>query len=201
MNQRDLWNERYEEKGSVWGAEPNQFVAERLGGIEPCRVLDLGSGQGRNAIWLARQGHAVTAIDVSDVATRQAAELAARAGVDVTFVAADLEEWEPEEAAFDLVLLAYMQAPASIRKALHAKAGRALVPGGRVFLIAHHKDNLDGGVGGPPVREMLFDEAEVAADFAGFAVDENTKVLRHVDKAGVSGDAIDLLFDARKPSP
>jgi 2-polyprenyl-3-methyl-5-hydroxy-6-metoxy-1,4-benzoquinol methylase len=196
MSQRDLWNQRYSQKGSVWGAAPNQFVADRLADLEPCRILDIGCGQGRNAIWLAGRGHAVTAVDVSDVAIQQATELAADAGVAVEFVAADLAAWEPQEAAFDLVLLAYIQAPTPIRKELHRKAAQALAPGGSVFLIAHHKENLEHGVGGPPSLEVLFDEEEIAGDFAGFVIEENTKVFRPFVDGG--GDAIDLLFVARK---
>jgi 2-polyprenyl-3-methyl-5-hydroxy-6-metoxy-1,4-benzoquinol methylase len=196
MSQRDLWNQRYTQNGSVWGAAPNQFVADRLADLEPCRILDLGCGQGRNAIWLAGRGHAVTAVDVSDVAIQQATELAADAGVTVEFVAADLGAWEPQEAAFDLVLLAYIQAPAPIREELHRKAARALAPGGSVFLIAHHKENLEHGIGGPPSLEVLFDEEEIAGDFVGFVIEENTRVLRPVVDGG--GDAIDLLFVARK---
>jgi SAM-dependent methyltransferase len=199
VSQRELWNERYLAKGSLWGAGPNQFVAERLADLEPCRVLDLGSGQGRNAIWLAKQGHTVTAVDISDVANTQAAEIAAAAGVSVEFVTADLESWEPPPASFDLVLLAYLQAPEIVRRSLHGNVVRALCTGGRVFLVAHHKENLDHGVGGPPVREILFDEGEIAADFPGFAVHENARVLRTVEKDGVEiGQAIDLVFFATK---
>lgn len=199
MGQRDLWNERYDEKGALWGAAPNEFVANRLADIEPCRVLDLGSGQGRNAIWLAIQGHTVTAVDISDVATEQGATIAAQADVVVDFVAADLEVWEPEPGSFDLVLLAYMQAPEGIRKMIHDKAVRALRPGGRVFLVAHHKDNLEQGMGGPPMLEVLFDEESIAADFAGFQVNENQKVVRRIEGGETVGDALDLVFDAIKP--
>lgn len=198
MSQRDLWNERYNQKGSVWGAAPNQFVADRLADLEPSRILDLGCGQGRNAIWLAARGHTVTAVDVSDVAIEQATELAADAGVSVEFVAADLAAWEPRAAAFDLVLLAYIQAPEATRRVLHRKAAEALAPGGVVFIIAHHKENLERGIGGPPSAEVLFDEDEIAGDFAGFVIEENTKVLRRVDRGDVIGDAVDLLFVARK---
>ncbi len=198
-DQRDLWNERYEAKGSVWGLAPNQFVATELVGLEPCRILDLGAGQGRNAIWLAARGHQVTAVDVSDVAMQQAAELAERAGVEVDWVTANLSDWEPERQRFDLVLLAYMQAPPPLRVGLHNKAAAALVPGGRVFVIAHHKDNLEHGVGGPPMIEVLFDEG-IADDFPGFEVETNTQVRRHVEKGDVSGEAIDLLLIATKPA-
>ncbi|MDJ0923022.1 MAG: class I SAM-dependent methyltransferase [Acidimicrobiia bacterium] len=198
MIERALWNERYRERGALWGAAPNQFVVDRLRGLEPCRVLDLGAGQGRNAIWLAEQGHRVTAVDLSDVAIEQARELAAGAGVEVDLVAADLSAWEPEAASFDLVLLVYVQVPEDLRKELHAKAIGALAPGGQVVVIAHHRDNLDHGVGGPPMPEILFDEELLAADFAELDVIENGRVLRHVDRDGVKGDAIDIVFMARR---
>ncbi len=198
MTQRELWNERYRERGTLWGAAPNVFVADRLGGLEPSRILDLGCGQGRNAIWMAQQGHTVTAVDVSDVATAQAAKIAEEAGVELEFIAADLNTWQPPEALFDVVLLAYMQAPPDTRQTLHAKVARALAVGGRVVVIAHHRENLDHGVGGPPMPEVLFDEDMLAADFAGLEVIENTRVLRHVDKEDVTGDAIDIVFIGRR---
>lgn len=198
MSQRDLWNQRYSQETPVYGMAPNQFVAERLAGLDPCRVLDMGCGQGRNAIWLAGQGHQVSAVDVSDLAIEQAEEMAAAAGVGVGFSVVDLAVWEPPEAAFDLVLLSYMQAPPSMRVGLHRKAARALGPGGMVFLIAHHKANLEHGIGGPPSLEYLFDEDEVAGDFSTFTIEENERVKRRVDTGDVVGEAIDLLFVARK---
>ena len=201
MDQREMWNDRYRQRGSVWGAAPNQFVAAYLADLEPCRILDVGAGQGRNAIWLAGRGHRVTAVDISDVAVAQGRELARGAGVDVEFIAADLAHWDPEPAAFDLVLLAYIQAPEEARRVIHEKATKALVPGGRLFIIAHHLDNLEHGVGGPQSPERLYDEDMVAGDFAGFEVEDNKTVIRSVDKDGVTGEAIDLLFRAVKPGP
>ncbi len=198
MTERDLWNDRYAEKGALWGARPNQFVVDRIRGMTPRRVLDLGSGQGRNAIWLARQGHQVTAVDISDVATAQAGEQAVAAGVEVSFEAADLQSWEPPEAAFDLVVLAYVQAPKPIRKRVHATAARALVVGGQVLVVAHHPDNREHGVGGPPVPEIRFAEADLEDDFPGFEIVENNRVLRRVDTGTVAGDAIDIVFIATK---
>lgn len=198
MDQRELWNERYRENAAGWGAEPNQFVAAHLADLEPRRVLDLGAGQGRNAIWLAARGHRVTAVDISDVAIEQGRDMARQVGVEVDFVAADVEAWDPEPGGFDLALLAYVQAPESGRKLLHAKVRRALAVGGEVFIIAHHSDNLDHGIGGPQSPERLYDEAMLAGDFAGFELKQNEAVTRRVDKDGVVGDAIDLLFRAVK---
>ena len=67
-----------------------------------------------------------------------------------------------------------------------------------MFVIAHHKDNLEHGIGGPPMIEVLFDEG-IQADFPGFVVEENQQVRRHAEKDGKTGEAIDLLFTATKP--
>jgi SAM-dependent methyltransferase len=196
---RQRWDERYANKGSVFGAEPNRFVAEHVAGLSPSRVLDLGSGQGRNAVWLALQGHTVTAVDLSQVATEQAREFAAEAGVDAYFIAADLLTWEPEPESFDLVLLSYLQLPKAARQTVHAMALRSLAPGGTVFLIAHHRANLERGVGGPPSPEVLFTEEEIGADFADCEIVRLEEVLRPVDVDGEKHEAIDVLLIARKP--
>lgn len=199
-DQRIYWNERYSAQGELWGAQANSFVVAELTGLAPRRVLDLACGQGRNAVWLARQGHTVTAVDWSDVAIEQAGAIAVEAGVEVEFLARDLLEWDPEPGAFDLVLLAYVQLPEPYRQAVHAKAITALAPDGQVFLIAHHRDNLEHGIGGPPTTDALFDEAQLAEDFADLIIVRNEVVLRPAEKDGVAGNAIDILFVAEQPA-
>ena len=198
-DRRSYWNERYAERGTLWGADANQFVVRYLSDLPPGRVLDLASGQGRDAVWLAARGHSVTAVDISDVAAKQAGEVAAEAGVEVDFVTADLLSWEPDPAAFDLVLLSYLQVPAELRRAVHDKAIRAVAPSGVVFVIAHHLDNLDQGVGGPPDPDVLFTEDQLAGDFADLDVEILERVLRHVETEEASGDAVDVAMLARKP--
>jgi len=198
-DRRSYWNERYAERGTLWGADANQFVVRYLSDLPPGRVLDLASGQGRNAVWLAARGHSVTAVDISDVAAKQAGEVTAEAGVEVDFVTADLLSWEPDPAAFDLVLLSYLQVPAELRRAVHDKAIRAVAPSGVVFVIAHHLDNLDQGVGGPPDPDVLFTEDQLAGDFADLDVEILERVLRHVETEEASGDAVDVAMLARKP--
>lgn len=197
---RSYWNDRYRAQGELWGAEANRFVASELIGLSPRRVLDLACGQGRNAVWLALQGHEVTAIDHSDVAVEQGRAIAAEAGVRVEFLTRDLLEWEPDHGAYDLVLLSYVQLPEDSRAAVHAKAMAALAPGGRVFLIAHHRDNLEHGIGGPATADVLFDEAQLAADFADLTILRNEVVLRPAEKDGIAGNAIDILFIAEQPA-
>ncbi len=195
---RAAWNERYAAGSELYGAEPNQFVAAELDGLSPRRVLDLGCGQGRNAVWLAAQGHRVTGLDVSDIGIEQARRLATSVGVDVTFDIADVVgEWQPT-AQYDLVLLSYLQLPPEMRRSAHAKAVAALAPGGEVFVIAHHADNHEHGVGGPPMPEVLFTEEQLAEDFAELDIMRNEKVMREVERDGVVRSAHDVLLRARR---
>jgi SAM-dependent methyltransferase len=190
------WNERYAAEGDVWGLEPNRFVAAALGDVPPGRALDLGAGQGRNAVWLAKKGHQVTAVDLSSVAIDRARQLAVGAGVTIDALVADLNDWEPEPEVFDLVLLSYLQFATPLRSRVHAMARHALSPGGTLFVVAHHRDNLGHGVGGPQVEELLFTETQLAADFRDLDVVMLETVLRPVD--GADRPAIDVVMRARK---
>lgn len=191
------WDHRYAAAGDVWGLEPNQFVAAELADLALGRALDLGAGQGRNAVWLAKQGHTVTAVDLSEVAIGRIHELAAAEGVAVDALVADLSQWEPEPGAYDLVVLSYLQVSPELRRRVDALARSALAPGGVVFLVAHHLENLDHGVGGPQVDDFLFTEVQLAEDFAGFEIDRLEKVLRPVPDA--DRPAIDVVLRATKP--
>jgi SAM-dependent methyltransferase len=196
---RAYWDERFGEDRTVFGVEPNRFVAEHLAGLPPGIVLDLGAGQGRNAVWLAAQGHRVTAVDLSPVAGNQTREAAVAAGVDVDVVTADLTAWQPPPARFDLVLLSYLQLIAEQRIVVHAAAVDALAPGGMLFLVAHHADNLEHGVGGPQIADVLYTEADLATDFASLEIVTLERVLRPATTAdGAPGEAIDVLLVARR---
>ena len=197
----EAWNERYTTRGMVWGADPNRFLADYATELSPRRVLDLGCGQGRNAVWLATQGHRVTGIDLSPVAIEQARRMAADRTVEALFEVANVvEDWTPTPGSFDLVILSYLQLPPHDRRVAHAKATEAVAPGGTVWLIAHHSDNIADGVGGPPYPEVLFDERALADDFSDLDLLRNEKVYRDVEgEDGLVRLAHDMLLVATKP--
>jgi len=186
------WDAKYDEQPDLWGAAANRFLIDLAADLPAGTALDLGSGQGRNAFWLAGQGHTVTGLDLSPVAVEQAATVAAAHGLDVSFEAVDLASWDPAGRTWDLVLLSYLQLPDAPRRHVHRAAVRALAPGGRLILITHHRDNLDRGVGGPPSPDVLFTEEQLADDFADLQIATNEQVLRQTD----DGDAIDLILVA-----
>jgi SAM-dependent methyltransferase len=196
---RAVWDERYAAAGQLWGLEPNQFLVGVADDLPPGTVLDLGCGLGRNAVWLATRGFAVTGLDLSPVAVEQAEQFAASVGVDVEFAAADITTWRPDGRTWDVVLLSYIHLPEAGRVQVHATAVEALAPGGRVVVIAHHLDNLEHGVGGPPYPEILLTEDLLRDDFAGLEIERCERVLRPVEKEDITGTAIDILMVARNP--
>jgi len=194
---RQQWDERYSGAEFEWSMHPNQFVAEQLDGLPPGRALDLASGEGRNSVWLAERGWSVTAVDFSRVGLEKGRKLSAAHGVpdrQVDWVVADLSEYQPARAAFDLVLIAYLQVGAELR-------GRAaLVPGGTLLVVGHDLTNLTEGVGGPTSPDVLYTPEVITAGLPGLRILRAERVHRTVEREGGQATAIDTLVRAERPA-
>lgn len=182
------WDERYAAADLVWSAEPNRFVAEELADLPPGRALDLAAGEGRNAIWLARLGWDVTAADFSQVALDKGRRLAGETAL--RWVCADATTWD-EAAAYDLVVMAYLQLPAAERRASVRAAYAALRSGGTLFVVAHDSLNLTEGTGGPQDPSVLYTAGDVLDDLAGERFD--TVRAERVARPVVDSTALDCL--------
>jgi len=193
---RDDWDRKYAEKELLWSAKPNRVLVAEVAGLAPGRALDLACGEGRNAIWLAELGWRVAAVDFSEIAIAKGRERAARLGLDVDFVCADLLDFEPEPAAFDLVLVLYLQIPAEERRLVLARAADALAPGATFLLVGHDSTNLTDGVGGPREPSVLYTPDDIVAELGGLEIEKAERVLRDVE--GAERPAIDALVRARK---
>jgi SAM-dependent methyltransferase len=187
------WDVRYAASDLVWGIEPNRFVVQVFAGEQPGRALDIGTGEGRNAIWLAGQGWRVTAVDFSPVAIARAHELADARGLIVDWVTADVRDYEPETGGFDIVVVAYLHLPASERAAVLAHATRALARGGRVLVVGHDVANIGGGVGGPQDPAILYTPDAIAAELSGLTILSAERARRPVSSEHGTADAIDTV--------
>ncbi len=200
---RQGWNERYAAHDLVWGAEPNRFLAEELAALPAQgRALDLACGEGRNAIWLAKRGWQVTAVDYSSVAVERARRLAREQQIDVEWIEGDVTAVEPSAGAFALVVIAYLHLPPEERRRVLGHAASALAPGGTLFLIGHAVRNLTEGYGGPQRAEVLWDPEVVRSELAslGLAIDRAVHVRRPVETPEGMREAIDVIVRAERPS-
>jgi SAM-dependent methyltransferase len=208
----EAWDERYRAAEMLWSAGPNLFVEERLADRGPGVGLDLASGEGRNAVWLASKGWKMTAVDFSSTALQRGRERSQ----DVDFVEADVFTWEPDwiqvhpenarhpatdgPRRFDLVLIAYLQVEAEPLQELVERASGWLAPGGELFMIGHDLTNLDEGVGGPQVPELLWDLDLMLEWLGELRVVEGGVVDRPVEVDGDVAYAKDTLLRAVRPT-
>lgn len=202
----DAWNARYDASELVWGGEPNRFLPPEVDGLAPGNALDLACGEGRNAVWLATQGWTVTGVDFAGTGLAKAERLAAAHGVAVTWVTADATTWTPPVEGFDLVVVFYLQLPASERGRALRTAVAALAPGGTFLLVAHDLLNLTTGHGGPQAAEVLTTSEGVVDDLAAASIDLGVELVvehagrvdRPVDTDDGPHTAVDTLVRARR---
>jgi len=190
-DRRARWDERHAARDPIESHEPDPTLVEACAQLAPGRALDLGSGDGRNAIWLAGRGWRVTAVDFSSVALERARARAEAAGVAVDWRQEDLLAWQPEAEAFDLVTLVFIHLPGDERRAVYAGAAAAVAPGGTLLVVAHDRSNIEHGVGGPQDPDVLVTPAEIVADLpAGYEVERAETVRRGSDPGPVPIDAV-----------
>lgn len=164
------WDQRYSDEERVWSVEPNVFVAQYLADRAPGAAIDLGAGEGRNAVWLARRGWNVTAVDFSAVGLAKARAMAREAQVELATVVAAVESFEPT-VPVDLVLLCYLQIPDAEQRRLLHRVARWLNPGGAVFVVAHDKSNIEAGHGGPQDPGVCYSVEQTVAALDGLEVE------------------------------
>jgi SAM-dependent methyltransferase len=202
MSDLTSWSERYAAAAMVWDTNPNQFVVEACSKLRPGRALDLGAGEGRNAIWLAGRGWKVTAVDFASIAVGRISSRAALQGVTVDAIVADALTYQPKPASLDLVLLSYLQLPMPALRKVLGNIATGLSVGGRLVLVAHDASNLDAGYGGPKDPDRLTDAAAVgkAAAAAGLEVVRAEVVRREVQTDLGVRIALDHVVEAVRPA-
>jgi SAM-dependent methyltransferase len=170
LSEYQRWEDRFSSPDYIFGREPNYFLAACRALLpRNGKALAVADGEGRNGVWLAEQGLEVTSIDFSPAALAKAVALAKERGVDVTFIRADVHDWEYPEAAFDVVVEIFTQfsTPAE-RMRKWAGMRRALKPGGLLIVQGYTPKQLDYGTGGPKEVENLYTRDLLLATFGDF---------------------------------
>jgi len=198
-----LWDRRYSKSGFAYGQEPNDWLVEALQAIEATwkqrkprpleddeenatdndspvnicgevRILSLGEGEGRNAVFLASRCDTwkVTAVDSSKMGLGKAKKWASSLGLSsrIKLVAADLEDYRIEEGYWDIIVSIFCPLTAPLRRRVHKAVTRGLRPGGFVVLEAFTEQQLGRRSGGPPDLERLLSAQALAEDFSGLRI-------------------------------
>jgi 2-polyprenyl-3-methyl-5-hydroxy-6-metoxy-1,4-benzoquinol methylase len=138
------WDERYlSAPDRIWSGEPNPSLVAEISELPPGRALDLGCGEGGDAIWLAKHGWQVTGIDLSPVAIGRATEAARAAGVEVEWIAGDSSTAPLPPAGFDLVTAHYVSLPKAQADTIMPGLLGAVAPGGTLLFVAHEVSGHD----------------------------------------------------------
>jgi 2-polyprenyl-3-methyl-5-hydroxy-6-metoxy-1,4-benzoquinol methylase len=188
----EFWNNRYAEKDFAYGTEPNDFLKDELEKLPAGKILFVCEGEGRNAVFAAKQNWIVEAFDLSKEGKRKATLLAKQNNVSINYQIANASKIEYSENSFHVVVLIYAHFPETIRKSVHEKIIKWLKPGGIVVLEAFNPNQLNNTSGGPKDLSMLYTKEIMTDDFKDLMVQQiSTETIElnegkyHIGKADV----------------
>ena len=166
------WNKRFEGDEYLFGIEPNAWLKAHAGAWPPgARVLCVADGEGRNSVWLARQGLVVDAFDIAEAGVAKARRLAQQQGVAVNYSVADCEAYAWPQGACDGVAAIFIQfADPAQRARLFARMVASLKPGGTLVLQGYTPKQLEYRTGGPPFASHLYTPEMLREAFAALQI-------------------------------
>ena len=196
----NFWDQRFAEPGYKYGTEPNAFLREQAARLSaPADVLVPGDGEGRNGVWLARQGFRVTAVDVAEQGVAKGRELARASGVEIETRVADVTRFDLGIERWDAIVSIFLHLPPKARRELHRRAIAALAPGGVFVYEAYGPEQLRYRTGGPPEAQLLHSLDDVVPDFDGCAIERAFEGVRAVNEGRLHrGDGFVVQVIARK---
>jgi SAM-dependent methyltransferase len=156
-----FWDDAYRSREAAWSGEPNDRIVDAVAGLEPGLALDVGCGEGADAIWLAERGWRVTATDISSVALERARAID-RTGC-VEWLQADLLEWEPTASTYDLVAAHFVHFASPEREIVFGRLAAAVRPHGTLLVVAHHPSDLQTTAGRWPMPDFYYTADDIAA--------------------------------------
>jgi SAM-dependent methyltransferase len=159
---KEHWDTSFSNTDYVYGETANVFIRDKSKIIPThAKVGCFAEGEGRNAIYLAKQGHDVTAYDQSDVGLEKTRALAAKNNVAVQTVELDLTQEKVEENQFDAAIMVFGHVPKNDQPFLMESMIGSVKPGGYVVFEVYSEEQLDYGTGGPPAKEMLYNPKDI----------------------------------------
>jgi 2-polyprenyl-3-methyl-5-hydroxy-6-metoxy-1,4-benzoquinol methylase len=170
---RQFWNERFNRQDFIFGKAPNTYLVDKAVRFlnKPQRILCIADGEGRNGVWLAKQGHDVDGFDVSDIALDKAKRFAAENDVKIHYSLSDVDSWNWEPNSYDAIVAIFIQfADPEMRERLFRNIVSSLKPGGKLILQGYTQKQLEYKTGGPILIEHLYTDEMIRSLVSGFEI-------------------------------
>lgn len=195
-----MWDERYNTDAYFYGTQANDFLRTHFREVPAGgRILCLAEGEGRNAVFLAREGYDVTAVDLSRKGLEKAEKLAATYGVAITCIHADLAGFDLGEDQWDGIVSIFCHLPVDIRQTVHQQIPRALKVGGVLLLEAYTPEQIGKGTGGPPDAALMMTRQSLSEELAGLQFKHFQTLQREViEGSGHTGTGAVIQLIASK---
>ena len=175
-----MWDERFSTKEYAYGTKPNDFLKENFKALPKGKLLSLGEGEGRNAVFLARMGYQVTAVDYSSVGLNKGRRLAQKHGVDIEFIHADITEFDLGENRWSSIISIFFPLPPAQRAKLYQKVTRALTQDGIFLMEAYTPEQLHNDTGGGKSPELMQSIESLKAELPGLEYEHLETLKRDV---------------------
>src|SRR3989339_648391 len=151
-----FWDKKYETEAYIFGKEPVEFLREHIDILPGGKALDIAMGEGRNAVFLAKNGFDVDGCDISETAIKKAQELAKENSVNINAFVADLETYKLPENTYDVIACFYY-----LQRDLIPQIKQALKPGGMIIYETYTIENWERGLEGPKNKDYLLKSNEL----------------------------------------
>lgn len=175
-----IWNERYNTQDYIFGTEPNDFLRSVSRIIPSGKILCIGEGEGRNSVFLARNGFDVHAIDASVVGRDKALALAQTEKVNIHYTIGDIDNYNFSANKFSAVISIFCHLPSELRKRVYERIRKSLEQGSYFIIESYSKEQLNHKTGGPGSPDMLVDLDELVSEFEGFELIIAQRIKRFI---------------------
>ncbi|GAP42443.1 hypothetical protein SDC9_08711 [bioreactor metagenome] len=199
---KEHWDERYSATDYIYGTNPNLWFRDKLLQLTPGSLLLPAEGEGRNAVFAAKNGWKVLALDQSTEGRKKALKLADREGVRIDYLISNLHEFNDIGMTFDAIALIFVHLPPEVREQVHRHLTGFLKPGGFLILEAFTDEQLKNTSGGPKTPLLLYNSKIIERDFNQLRFIDFTESTVILDEGPLHrGEAHVVRLFAQKPFP
>nr|WP_319400597.1 class I SAM-dependent methyltransferase [uncultured Carboxylicivirga sp.] len=196
---KEMWDDKFSKTEYAYGVDPNIEFKEFIDQLEPGKILLLGEGEGRNAVYTASKGWNVTAVDFSSEGQKKAYSLAKKHHVDIEYKVQDVTQYKAPDNSYDCIALIFLHMPSTDFYPMLRKLHSTLTNNGKLFIVGFHTDQLNYSSGGPKKEDWLLTNELLEKELTNYSITKNTHLLTHLSQGySHQGQGSIVIFNASK---